>query len=173
MLPVHTSKLHSCNLWLRAPSRGRVMTLLPSLAAPLRLFGASSAPTWIRGTRECKGGNRDPFICIRAADGAVPNKFAVYTSAPPSNIHVSFLCFSHLRYARLSQACALSLICQFQEHLAGPRQSKTHPALRVRNFRFLPFSDTNMKVDHMADGKQKLIVMGFFSSCHYIQIYWT
>lgn len=147
------------------------MTLLPSLAAPLRLFGASSAPTWIRGTRERKGGNRDPFICIRAADGAVPNKFAVYTSAPPSNIHVSFLCFSHLRYARVSQACALSLICQFQERLAGPRQSKTHPAPRVRDFRFLPFSDTNMEEDHMADGKQKLMVVAFFVSPLYSVIY--
>ena len=34
--------------------------------------------------------------------------------------------------------------------------------LRVRQLRFLPFSDTNMEVDYMADRKQMLTsVMGF------------
>lgn len=116
---------------------GHVMTLLPCLLFPQGFLEASSASNPAEENTRKQRQNRDlrPFIHIRKRDAAVLNKFAVYTSAPPSNIHVSFLCFYHLGYARLSQPCALSLICQFQEHLA-PRRSKTHPVLRVHNFAF-------------------------------------
>lgn len=38
--PIYMLKLHSCNLWLRTQSQAN--DTVASLAAPLRLFGASS-----------------------------------------------------------------------------------------------------------------------------------
>lgn len=150
ILPFHMLKLYSCNLWLSVqPQSNDTVAWLTAPSGSLELHQLKSGGS---GEHAKAKGNWDlrPFICIGKPDASVLNKFAVYTSAPHLTFMSPFYAFITLDTADSANHVRSSLSATFRNIDAAPPKQNM-PRASCPQLGFLPFSDTNIKVDYMAE----------------------